>query len=722
MTRYDTAMKAQLLVAGRAASSPRSRDVSIAASAVLAVGWMAACGSSGPAPAASGTEAPAGTGIEWTLSPERITTTCQAEIQRARKRVEAVVPGPAADPGPEPGAGPGDAAAALARLIAIETAVADMNDALVAQQLLGHMAEEEAVRAASSQCNQALGAFRVALSADPAVYELARAAEAGARTPAGAQLARIYVESGRRAGAGVDPATRAQVTQLLEELEKLQLAYMRAIGEDRTTIEISAEEAASLSPSFLGTLEPRPDGAPGYVVPVNFGSVERFLASQSSGEARKRFWYAFYNRGGQANVERLERALALRHQIAKLLGFDSWAAYQLDNKMARTPARALALVEEVGARLLPRAREEIRVLAQRKAEDGDHTPFAAWDYAYYEERLEERRFGADAEAIRAYFPVDSFVPAVLDLYGELLGVTFRPVPSTRAWAPGVREYAITDTASARPVGWFFLDLEPRPGKGLHYSLSGGRPGRTLPDGGYRLPIAVISGSGPAAEPGKPALLSHKDAIIFFHELGHLMHATLSTAPYASLHGTSVRRDFVEAPSQMLENWMWEPSILKKVSRHVTTGAPLPDALIASMIARRHVADGAFWTRQAFFGIYDLTLHSAGPAVDTTGLWRDLTVALTALPPVPGTIPQASFAGFMGGYDAGYYGYLWSKVFAQDMFTVFEQGGLENPAIGMRYRREILEPGGTREPEELLVRFLGRPVRTEAFYQALGLAP
>lgn len=704
-------MKARLHAAAGAAARQRC---ALAAIAVGAAGSMIACGASRPAPVGAGT--PAGSGIEWTLSPERIATTCQAEIQQARARIEAVT-----RPGANPGAQPGDAAAP-GRLIAIETAVADMNDALVAQQLLGHTAADEAVRMASSQCNEALGAFRVALSANPAVYELARAAEAGARTQADAQLARIYVESGRRAGAGLDPATRAQVTQLLGELEKLQLAYMRAIGEDRTTIEISAEEAASLSPSFRGTLQPRPDGSPGYVVPVDFGSMERFLKSQGSGEARKRFWYAFYNRGGQANVERLEQALALRHQIARLLGFDSWAAYQLDTRMARTPARALALIEEVGARLLPRAREEIRALAQLEAEHGDRTPFEAWDYAYYEERLEQRRFGIDTEQIRAYFPVDTFVPAALDLYGRLLGVTFQPVPSTRMWAPGVREYAIHDTASARPLGWFFLDLEPRPGKGLHYSLSGARPGRVLPDGSYQLPIAGIAGSGPAAEPGKPALLSHNDAIIFFHEIGHLMHATLSTAPYASLHGTSVRRDFVEAPSQMLENWMWEPSILKKVSRHVVTGEPLPDALIENMIARRHVADGAFWTRQAFFGIYDMTLHSAGPTVDTAKLWRDLTIELTALPPVPDTIPQASFAGFMGGYDAGYYGYLWSKVFAQDMFTVFEQGGLENPAIGMRYRREILEPGGAREPDELLARFLGRPVRTEAFYEALGLAP
>jgi thimet oligopeptidase len=658
-------------------------------------------------PVAAQRALPADTGIDWQLSSQQIASSCREAIREARARVQTIT------------ARSRDGATAVVDLVAIETAVADMEDALVAQKLFANAVADRAVRQASIQCNEALAGLRVAIAADPAIHALAQTAHDRASAPVDRQLAKIYVEAGRRAGAGLDAARRAQVTQLFDRLNRLESEYMQAMGADHTTIEISREEAASLSPSFVGTLQPSPRG---YVMPVNYGTLKRFLESQASGEARKRYHLAFYNRGGQANVERLEQALSLRDQIAHLLGFDSWAAYQLDNKMARTPARALALVEEVAARLLPRARAEIQVLAQRKRDAGDLTPFAAWDYPYYEARLEQARSGVDGEQIREYFPVDAFVPAVLELYGKLLGVTFQRVSSARLWAPDVLEYLITDSASGTPVGWFFLDLVPRPGKGLHYSLHSLRLGRVLPDGSHRLPIAAIMGNGPAAEPGKPALLGHDDAIIFFHEFGHLMHATLSTARYARLHGLNVRGDFAEAPSQMLENWMWEASILKQVSRHVTTGEPLPDALIASLIARKHVADGAFWTRQAFFAVYDMTMHSAGPEVDTTRLWIDLTTRMTALPPVPDTIPHASFAGFMGGYDAGYYGYLWSKVYAQDMFTVFAARGLDNPEIGMRYRRELLEPGGAREPEELLERFLGRPVSHDAFYESVGLAP
>jgi thimet oligopeptidase len=646
-----------------------------------------------------------GTGIDWRLSPEQITSSCKAEISKARARIQALTALPARKLSVAEGLG------------ALETAIADMNAALVAQRLLAHAAPDEAVREASSQCNEELAALGIEVSASPAVYALAKATQSQAKTQADKQLARLYVEAGRRSGAGLDPATRAKVAALFDQLKKLEIAYMRTLGEEQTTIEISAAEAASLPPPYVKTFTPTQGG---YLVPVHFGSLEQFMKSQASGEARERFHMAFFNRGGQANVDRLVQALALRHRLARLLGFDSWAAYQLDSKMAKTPARALALGSQIGRKLLPKAREEVQVLARLKAERGDPTPFAAWDYPYYKEQFEQSRYGVSTEALRQYFPIDKVVPAVLDIYGRLLGVSFQPITAANTWAPGVLEFSITDTASGKPIGGFFLDLSPRPGKGLHFSNYDVRAGRVLPDGSWQPPISSIIGSGPASEPGKPALLSHHDAIILFHEFGHLMHATLSTAPYETLHGTRVRADFVEAPSQMLENWMWQPAVLKKISSHVTTGEPLPDELIQKTIALKHAADGVFWTRQAFLGVYDMTLHSSGPKVDATRLWRELTEKLTAVPPVPGTIPEASFAGLMGGYDAGYYGYLWSKVYSQDMFTAFLQGGLEDPKVGMRYRREILEPGGSVEPELLLRNFLGRPVSYDAFYTELGL--
>jgi thimet oligopeptidase len=649
---------------------------------------------------------PATPDIDWHLSPERIASTCKAEIQRARTRVMAAAIQRA------------EAVSLIDGLGAVETAIADMHDALVAQKLLASVSPDKAVRDASARCNDEVAAFSVEVSADPAIYAHALGAKARATAQADKQLATIYVEAGRRAGAHLDAAARTEVTSLLDKLNRLQTAFMQALSDDRSAIIISKTEAESLPPAFVATLEARKAG---FVVPVGLRTFEQFMKNEASSFARKRYLFAFFRCGGEANVRRVKQAIALRDRIARRLGFDSWAAYQLDTKMAKTPDRALALLNEVDARLLPRARAELATLAELKAGRGDPTPFAAWDYPYYQEQLEQTRHAVSTEAVRQYFPADKVIPAVLGLYQTLLGVSFQEIKPTEAWAPDVLQYAITDSASGAPIGRFFLDLTPRPGKYLRPASFPLRTGRRLPDGSYQQPISSIIGNGPASEPGKPALFSHRDAIEFFHEFGHLMHTTLSTAPYASLHGANVRGDFVEAPSQMLENWMWQPSILKKVSSHVTTGRPLPDELIEKLLARKHAADGVFWTRQAFLGVYDLTIHNSGARVDTTRLWSSLMPHLTPLPPPPAaSIPDASFLPIMGGYDAGYYGYIWSRVYAQDLFTAFQKGGLENPEVGLRYRREILEPGGTVEPEELLNNFLGRSVRPDAFYEELGV--
>jgi thimet oligopeptidase len=653
---------------------------------------------------AVGSSSPAAPGLNWRLSPEQLASSCKTELQRARTRLKEL-----AAKGTEP-------ASALENLRAVETAIAGLNDALAAQKLLSSISEDRAVSAASAKCGDDVAALTTEVSANPAIFAQAQAAQASATAQADKQLATLYVEAGRRAGAHLDAAGRAEVTGMLDKLSQLQTGYMRALREDRTTIEISKAEAASLPAAFVATFEARKKG---YAVPVSLSSYERFMKNQASGAARKRYLLAYFRIGGEANVRRVRQAVALRDRIARRLGFDSWAAYQLDTQMAKTPARALALLREVDAKLLPQAREELAALAALKAEQGDATPFAAWDYPYYQEQLEQKRHAVDAEELRQHFPADKVIAAVIELYQHLLGVKIQQLEPAEAWAPDVRHYAITDGKSGKPLGQFFLDLAPRPSKFMRPASFGIRAGRTLPDGTYQQPISSIIGNGPASEPGKPALFSHRDVVEFFHEVGHLMHATLSAAPYASLHGMNVRGDFVEAPSQMLENWMWQPSILKKVSSHVTTGKPLPDELITRLLERKHAANGIFWTRQAFLGVYDMTLHTSGAKVDATRLWFELMPQLTPLPPPPaGTIPDASFLPIMGGYDANYYGYVWSRVYAQDMFTAFQQGGLENPEVGMRYRREILEPGAMVEPQVMLERFLGRPVSPDAFHKDL----
>ncbi|HMD01814.1 MAG TPA: M3 family metallopeptidase, partial [Candidatus Baltobacteraceae bacterium] len=226
------------------------------------------------------------------------------------------------------------------------------------------------------------------------------------------------------------------------------------------------------------------------------------------------------------------------------------------------------------------------------------------------------------------------------------------------------------------------------------------------------PVSAILGNWPKPGGDSPALLSHDDVVTFFHEFGHNMAALLATAPYETL-SSGFRFDFIEAPSQMLENFVWEPTVLKQISSNIKTGQPLPDALMSKMIAARYVDDAYLYRRQVMLADIDLAYHGTDPNVDTTAIWQR-EAAATHMPLPNGLHPQAAF-GHLFGYDAGYYAYIWAKVYAQDMFTAFTQGGLENPAVGTRYREDILAPARTYEPDQLVQKFLGRPVSTDAFF-------
>ncbi len=660
----------------------------------------------GAAPAGAPSPLPANTGLLWHQTPAELTASCNAAIATAKQTFAKILAAPASS-------------ATFSTLVAIETESADFNDATTVQAGLYQLSPDAAVRKASQDCSQQVSDYEVELASDPQIYAVAQrvAALGDAPAPAGAKLDEYYVIGGKRAGAGLSLDDRKRTTALFEKLDDLERDFGLQLSNDQTSVAITSAEAHSLSADFLATLTKTQAG---YVVPVNESTYGQYMLAESSSAARKRFMVAYGNRGGTKNVQRLQQAVAIRYQLAQLLGYPTWAAYQLDAKMAKTPQRVEDLLNTVSVKLLPKADSEVAALSAFKNAQGSPGPIQRWDYGYYENALIKAKYAVDDQIVRQYFPVDHVVTSVLGIYQKLLGVTFEQITPADAWAPGVTEYSITDTASGKPIGWFYLDLYPRPGKYEHFANFPIRPGRVLPDGSYQKPVSAIVGNWPVAAPGKPALLSHEDVIVFFHEFGHLMHSTLSTAPYETLYGTAVRPDFVEAPSQMLENFMWQPSILKEVSSNVTTGQPLPDDLINKMIALKHVSDGYTWSTQAFYAQYDMTIHSSSPDINVNSTWFSLEKKMTPFPGIPGTHPEAGFGHIMAGYDVGYYGYLWSKVYAQDIFTRFQKEGLENPEVGAAYRKDILEPGATVEPDVMVQNFLGRPMNPDAFYQDIGI--
>jgi Zn-dependent oligopeptidase len=452
---------------------------------------------------------------------------------------------------------------------------------------------------------------------------------------------------------------------------------------------------------------------------VNEATYDFVMLSGTNRATREKYYRANRLVGGTANVARLSKALVLRDSLARLFGVPNWATYQLQTRTAKTPERVLTFLKDLDQTLLPKARAEKAERAALKLASGDTTEYKPWDYGFYGTLLRKQKYDLDEQAIREYFPVDQVVSGVLGIYSHLLGVRFSEINPADAWAPAVREFEVIDSVTNKALGVVYLDLYPRPNKYNHFANWSLRNRIVRPDGTTDRTVGAIVGNWPTPEPGKPALLSHGDVIIFFHEFGHLMAGTFATSPYVTNLG--LRQDFVEAPSQMLENWMWRPEVLALVSRNVKTGQPLPKSLIDKMIAAKHMSDGLNWTGQIFYGLYDMMLASSPPSIDPTATWLELQPQVTANEPIKYGYPEASFGHLMSGYDAGYYGYLWSRVLAQDLFTRFNKEGLLSPTTGMAYRRIVLEPGGVKEPDELLQDFLGRPLNYDAFYEDIGIS-
>jgi Zn-dependent oligopeptidase len=308
---------------------------------------------------------------------------------------------------------------------------------------------------------------------------------------------------------------------------------------------------------------------------------------------------------------------------------------------------------------------------------------------------------------------------MFDITGDVFGLDYRTVADTKAWHPDVTLYEIRDRASDRAIAYFYADLFPREGKYGHAACFSIIRGMRTADGSYRKPVAAIVANFTKPTADSPSLLKHNEALTLFHEFGHVLHYCLTEVDHPRFSGYDTELDFVEAPSQILENWMWEPEVLQRFASHHQTGEPIPADLVDKLVAARDQNVALKTLRQAFFGRYDLALHATADPVDVDVAYID-TFPITLLPVHPDTQFGASFGHLMGGYDAGYYGYLWSKVYGDDMFSVFAENGVLDPGIGMRYRREVLAKGHCRDAIEHLRAFLGREPNSKAFLKRLGL--
>ena len=563
--------------------------------------------------------------------------------------------------------------------------------------------------------------------------DIAAAVRAYAATEAARRLdgvdARLLAHTLRdtwRNGLDLDAARRGRVQTLKERLVRLGVEFRRNIDEFEDALLLRLEDLRGLPNTYIDRLQTveTPEG-PRYRVSLDYPEFYPFLEAAEDESLRRELFLKNHNRAADINLTLLAEAIEIRHEIAETLGYASWDAYVIETKMAKTPEAALDFLVDLERQVRVKAErdiEELQAEKRRHLED-PHARLEIWDWRYYQQRVMRERYQVDQFAVAEYFPMDAVLDGLFDVYQRLVDVCFVPVAETLAWHSDVRLYAVEDAragSNGTHIGHFYMDLHPRPNKYGHAAAFMLRPGRRLSDGSYASTAAAIVANFTKPSAESPSLLRHSEVETLFHEFGHILHQVMTRSPYNRFSGTNVERDFVEAPSQMLEHWTWEPSVLRGFTRHVTTGEPLPEALLAQMVAAKNVGSGLHYLRQIFFARLDLAYHDAGASNDTDAIAEALH-GITGFPFPAGTHFQAGF-GHLFGYDAGYYGYLWSQVFGDDMYGQFEGGPAIEAAAGLDYRRTILEAGGTLDGADLVRGFLGREPSNTAFLREIGLIP
>lgn len=516
----------------------------------------------------------------------------------------------------------------------------------------------------------------------------------------------------RRNGMELSDEERAQLLQLNHRLTELELKFGQHISEDQPVLELTASECDGLSDAFCLPFR-QPDGSvrvPGHA--ANYTMIMKF-AKQA--DVRERMFRLFMNRAREQNRPVLREMLALRQQKATLLGFPTFADYQLADKMAGSPQQVTDFMQELRLSVQDKAAQDYAELLRHQ----DGVRLAAWDRAYVAERIREAKYALHDEELKAYFPLDQVLRGLFQLAFDLFGVSFREADHLPTWHESVRGYELVD--GDRVMGRCYLDLFPRASKYSHAACFDIREGR---DTGveFQIPESALVCNFSEATDQHPALLTHAEVETLFHEFGHLLHQLLTRSPLASLAGTNVIHDFVEVPSQLFEHWAWDAGSLKAFARHWQTGEVIPDALIERLQSTRHFGSGLHVEQQLFYGAIDMAFHTdfAPEKNDPSQITQQLQEAYTRFPYVPDTGFETCF-GHLTGYAAGYYGYLWSRVFADDLFSEFEKGGVRSRQVGMRLREGILAKGDCEDPGTLIHRFLGRPPNQDAFRRHLGLA-
>jgi thimet oligopeptidase len=622
-------------------------------------------------------------------------------------------------------------AGAPAQQLTYEATVGRFDDAtaelLNAQQFPYLMAlahPDPAVRAAAKLCDPKVDKIKTGLYLDATVAGVIKAYAARGEKTEG-ERARLLTETlrdFRRNGLDLPPDKQALLRGYNATLTEIGQQFAANIGASTATLSILPSQLAGLPAEYVQK-HPTKDGK--VVITTDYPDYFPFVTYAKDRRAALDLYTLFTNRGGEQNLKLLDQLLETRSDKAKLLGYATWADYAIEPRMAKTPRAVREFLGQVKAAVKAPADAELALIMQEhvalggKATDRLPPP----DRYYLEDRVREKKFKFSSQELSGYFETGAVLNGLLDVTKAMYGLEYTKV-NEPTWHPDVSVYevrAVSAGGDPKPpgklLGKVYLDLYSRPDKFKHAAMFAVRTAKRFSDGTTQLPVAALECNFPRpSDPGSsgpPALMTHDEVSTFFHEFGHVLHHILTRSELATYSGSNTVGDFVEAPSQMFEEWTWSREVLDRFARHHQTGAKIPDELFAAMHKSRAFGRALSTERQLFLAYLDLEYHSRDPGFDTTRVVEEVQKATDAFAYVKGTHFQSSF-GHLIDYDAGYYGYQWALALSRDVLSRFKKEGLMNPSTAASWRDEVLAKGGGIDERTLITRFLGREPNNEAY--------
>lgn len=556
--------------------------------------------------------------------------------------------------------------------------------------------------------------------------------EAAALGPARRRYLERTIDAFRRHGAALDDAGKQRLAEIDIELSRLTTKFAENVLDATNAFEeviTDERELAGLPESARAAARAsaRAKGVEGWRFTLQAPSYVPLMTYLDDRARRERFYRAYHARGATgafANRDLVVRILALRREKARLLGYADFADMTLADRMAKSGARAMEFLETLRQRTVRHyEREAAELAAFRGSLEGAGAPaLQPWDLAYYAEKQRKAQFDFDEEELRPYFPLEQVIAGMFALASRLFGVTIAEVPNTAVWHPDVRYYEIRDEGPL--IGAFYADWHPRETKRGGAWMDAFLTGEPAAKGIHH--VGVICGNLTPPVDGRPALLTHQEVETIFHEFGHLLHHCLSRVELRSFAGTNVAWDFVELPSQIMENWCWERQALDLFARHWQSGQPIPEELFQKMVHARNYRAATAQMRQLGFGFVDLKLHrdyDPDSGEDPVGWSRRILQEFTPAPLPDDHALILSFTHLFAspvGYGAGYYSYKWAEVLDADAFSLFKERGIFDQETGLRFRRLILEKGDSEDPAALYRAFRGRDPELDALLARQGL--